>query len=411
MMNTELQEEATAIADSLIRFIDREVLPLEREHKDLLASERTIYGADGRFTEEVIALRRKVRMRSAELGFYNLFSPEELGGGGLGAQAALTIQERMNAEYGPGRTLIHAVVLPSSFTNGLSPVLRHLDPAVLARYRDDLASGNKTMCFGLSEPDAGSDVFAMKTRAVRDGDAWLLTGTKQWITNAPYADLAMIFAVTDEARARERKGGISGFLVDTKALGFSVPSVIPTMGHLGAEIGIITLDGVRVCDSHRLGELDKGLQVALGGVSTGRLSMAGTCVGMARWALAQALEYAKVRKTFGRPIAEHQAVQFMLAESAMDIYAAKCMALNCAERVDAGDPAVKEVSMVKAFATEMLNRVMDRCIQIHGAMGLTNELRLEAGFRQARTLRIPDGTAEIQRRTIAGRLLAGDSAL
>lgn len=411
MSTTELYEEAAVVADSLIRFVEREVVPLEREHRALLASERTIYDVDGRFTAPILALRRQIRMRSAELGFYNLFAPEELGGGGLGAQAALVIQERLNAQYGPARPLIHSVVLPSSFTNGLSPVLRHLDPEVLEGYRDDLASGAKTMCFCLSEPDAGSDVFAMKTRAHRDGDDWLLTGTKQWITNAPYADLAMVFAVTDEGLARERLGGISGFLVDTKTSGFSVPSVIPTMGHLGAEIGIVTLDAVRVSDSHRLGELDKGLSVALGGVSVGRLSMAGTCVGLARWALEQALDYAKVRKTFGRPIADHQAIQFMLAESAMDIYAAKSMAQNCAARVDMGEPAIKEVSMTKAFATEMLNRVMDRCIQIHGAMGLTNELRLEAGFRLARTLRIPDGTAEIQRRTVAGRLLAGDTNL
>ncbi|HMM73567.1 MAG TPA: acyl-CoA dehydrogenase, partial [Rhodocyclaceae bacterium] len=242
----------------------------------------------------------------------------------------------------------------------------------------------------------------------RDGDHWVLNGTKQWITNAPYADYAMIFAVTDEALARERKGGITGFFVETSAAGFSVPSVIPTMGHLGAEIGIVTLDNVRVHDSHRLGPVDKGLSVALGGVNVGRLGMAGTCVGLARWALDQATEYAKVRKTFGRPIADHQAVQFMLAESAMDIYAAKTMAHDCALRVDRGERATKELSMTKAFATEMLNRVMDRCIQVHGAMGLTNELRLEAGFRLARMMRIPDGTAEIQRRTIAGRLLSGD---
>lgn len=403
-----VSEEIEAVGDSLIRFIDREVVPLERENADVLSSERTIYGADGRFTERVLQLRRKVRMRSAELGFYNLFGAEELGGGGLGAQAALSIQERLNRHCGPGRTLVHTVVLPSPFTNGLSPVLRHLDPAVLDKYRDGLASGEKTMCFGLSEPDAGSDVLGMKTRATRDGDHWVLNGTKQWITNAPYADYAMIFAVTDEALARERKGGITGFFVETSTAGFSVPSVIPTMGHLGAEIGIVTLDNVRVHDSHRLGPVDKGLSVALGGVNVGRLGMAGTCVGLARWALEQATEYAKVRKTFGRSIADHQAIQFMLAESAMDIYAAKTMAHDCAMRVDRGERATKELSMTKAFATEMLNRVMDRCIQVHGAMGLTNELRLEAGFRLARMMRIPDGTAEIQRRTIAGRLLSGD---
>lgn len=221
----------------------------------------------------------------------------------------------------------------------------------------------------------------------------------------------MVFAVTDEALARERKGGITGFFIDTRQDGFSVPSVIPIMGHLGAEIGIVSLDGVRVPDSHRLGAQDKGLSVAIGGVNVGRLAMAGTCVGLARWALDQAIAYAKVRKTFGKPIAEQQAIQFMLAESAMDIYAAKSMAQNCAARIDDSALSVKEVSMTKAFSTEMLNRVMDRCMQVHGAMGLTNELRLEEGYRLARTMRIPDGTAEIQRRTVAARLLAGDTEL
>jgi len=410
-MSYAIPEETVAIGDSLIRFVEREVEPLEQEYRELLSTERSVYGPDGRFVDDVLALRKRVRMRSAELGFYNLFGPESIGGDGLGAQAALALQERLNQHCGPGRLLVQTVVLPSPFTNGLTPVLQHMAPETLAQYRDVLASGEKTLCFGLSEPDAGSDVFAMKTRAVRDGDDWILTGTKQWITNAPYADYAMIFAVTDEALAKQRKGGITGFFVPTSAAGFSVPSVIPIMGHLGAEIGIVSLDGVRVPDNHRLGETNRGLAVAIGGVSVGRLAMAGTCVGLARWALDQALAYSKVRKTFGQPIAEQQAIQFMLADSAMDIYAAKSMAQSCAAKIDDGATCIKEVSMVKAFSTEMLNRVMDRCIQIHGAMGLTNELRLEEGYRLARTIRIPDGTGEIQRRTVASRMLAGDTQL
>ena len=413
-MDYTLPSDWVEIGDSLIRFIDREVAPLEHEHRALLASERTLYAEDGRYAPAVTELRRKVRMRSAELGFYTAFSAEELGGGGLGAQAAAYIQERLNAHVGPSRHLIQTVVLPSPFTNGLSPVLKHLAPAVLEDYRNALASGDKTMCFGLSEPDAGSDVFGMRTRAVRksdgDGDHWVISGTKQWITNAPYADYAMIFAVTDDEKARAHRGGITGFFVHTDTPGFTVPSVIPTMGHLGADIGIVTLDQVRVPDTHRLGPVDKGLSVALDGVNAGRLSMAASCLGLARWALAQALAYAKVRKTFGQPISEHQAVQIMLAECGMDIYATKTMIQHCAWLVDQGRPATKEVSIVKASSTEMLCRVMDRCMQIHGGMGLTNELRLEAGFRFARTMRIPDGTSEIQRRTIARRLLDGDTA-
>ena len=408
-MNFDVPSEWVDFGDALIRFIDREVAGLEYEHRALLASERTIYTDEGRYTPTVLALRRQVRMRSAELGFYTALAAESLGGGGLGTQAAVYIQERLNAHCGPERHLVQTVVLPSPFTNGLSPVLRHMDPAVLATCHESLASGDKTMCFGLSEPDAGSDVFGMRTRAVRDGDHWIISGTKQWITNAPYADYAMIFAVTDEEKARAHRGGITGFFLPTRTAGFSVPSVIPIMGHLGADIGIVTLDNVRVPDNHRLGPVGQGLSVALDGVNAGRLSMAASCVGLARWALDQALAYAQVRKTFGHAIADHQAVQFMLAECAMDIYACKSMVRHCAWLVDSGQPATKEVSIVKASATEMVGRVMDRAIQIHGGMGLTNELRLEAGYRWARTMRIPDGTSEIQRRNIARRLLDGDT--
>ncbi len=410
-MDFTIPEEITAVGDALVRFIDREVVPLEDEHRELLTNERHLFGPDGRWTDEVRALKRRVRMRSAELGFYNLFGPESIGGGGLGALAAVAIQERLNAHCGPERALVHSVVLPSPFTNGLSPVFAHMDRAVFERYREGLASGDKTSCFCMSEPDAGSDVYAMKTVAERDGDGWVISGTKQWITNSPYADYAMVFAVTDKEAARNRRGGVTGFFVDTRAPGYSVTSVIPLMGHLGFDIGIVNFDRVRVADDHRIGPVDRSLSVALDGVSVGRLSMAGSCIGLAKWALSMATGYAKTRRTFGRPIAEHQAVQFLLADSAMDIYAAKCMTQNCAWRIDQGLPAIKEVSMVKAFGTEMLSRVMDRCMEVHGAMGLTNELRLEAGLRYARITRVPDGTSQIQRRTVASRLLDGDDAL
>lgn len=408
-MDFTIPEEVTAVGDALIRFVDREVVPLEQAHRELLDNERNLFGPDGRYTAKVLELKRQVRMRSSELGFYNLFGPAALGGEGLGAIAAVAINERLFAHCGPDRPLIHNVVLPSPFTSGLSPVFTSMDPTVFDRYRNGLASGDKTACFALSEPDAGSDVYAMKTVAERDGDEWVITGTKQWSTNAPYADHAMVFAVTDKELASRRQGGITGFFVDTSSPGYAVPSVIPLMGHQGFDIGIVTMDRVRVRDDHRLGPVGAGLSVGLAGVSVGRLAMAGLCVGLAQWALDQATAYAKLRKTFGRPIAEHQAVQFMLAECAMDIYAAKCMMQNCAWRIDQGQPSAMQVSMVKAYGTEMLGRVVDRCMEVHGAMGLTNELRLEAAYRFARILRIPDGTSEIQRRTIATRLLAGDA--
>ena len=410
-MDFTIDPDTVAIAEAVLRFVEREVLPLQERHHDLLGSERTLFDATGRYVPEVLALRQQVRKRSAELGFYTLFGDEKLGGGGQGAQVMAHVQEVLNHRVGPAQPLVQTVVLPSPFTNGLSPVLRHLNPEVLDRHRDGIASGDKTLCFGLSEPDAGSDVFGMKTRAVRDGDEWVLTGTKQWITNSPYADYAMVFALTDPEAAARHKGGVTGFFVDTRTPGFTVPRVINTMGHLGGDTGVVVLDGVRVRDEYRLGEVGRGLAVAMDGVNAGRMGMAASCLGLARWALDQAVEYAKVRKTFGVPIADHQAIQLMLADSAMDVYAAKAMIQNCAWRLDSGQASTAQVSMVKAFSTEMLGRVMDRSIQIHGGMGLTNELRLEEGYRFARVMRIPDGTGEIQRRTIARQLLTGQADL
>ncbi|VVT01081.1 acyl-CoA dehydrogenase family protein [Hoeflea sp. EC-HK425] len=406
MNRTQVDDEIIAIGDSLLRFLEREVAPLEDANRELLATDRTIYDERGYFVEEVAALRRTVRMRSAEQGFYTMFGPEEIGGGGLGPVAAVYLNALLAEASGPGRVLVHPVVVPSPFTNGLSPVLTALGEDQRARFLPGLASGEKTLCFALSEPDAGSDVFGMKSRAVRDGDDWIITGTKQWITNGPYADYVMVFAVTDPELASQRKGGITGFFVETASAGFSVASTIPVMGHLGAEIGILSFDGVRVPDVQRLGEAGQGLKVAMKGVNTGRLGLSATCIGLARWALNQALDYAKVRKTFGKPIGEHQAVQILLAESALDIYSAETMLMDCASKLEKGVRSIAETSMVKLHCTEAANRVFDRCIQVHGGMGLTNELRLEEGYRFTRSMRIPDGTSEIQRRTIARELLA-----
>lgn len=412
MADFSVDEEIKDISSSLLTFIDREVVPLEEEHSDLLLNERHRYQEDGTYAPKVRELRQQVRRASAEAGFYTLFGSEELGGAGLGAQAVAHIQEELNRHVGPGRTLVTDVVMPSPFTNGLTPILDHVPAAVLDEHLAGIAAGEVNLCFGLSEPDAGSDVFSMKTRAVRDGDDWILNGTKQWITNAPYADHAMIFAVTDpEAVARRDGSGFTGFFVDCSAPGYEVTSAIPVMGHLGGEVGIIALDDVRVPGSHVIGEVDKGLSVAMMGVGTGRMSMAASCVGLARWALERSVAYAHERKTFGQPIGEHQAVQLMLADMSMDIYAAKSMVRHCAWLIEQSAALpTRQVSSVKAFSTEMLFRTMDRAIQVHGAMGLTNELRIEEGFRFARTMRIPDGTGEIQRRTIARKLLKGDLA-
>jgi acyl-CoA dehydrogenase len=406
-LDFDIPEDVRMVGDGLLRFVEQEVEPLERANADLLSNHRMTYGEDGRYAPRLLELRRQVRMKSAAAGYYTMLGDEALGGGGLGAVAGVYLQQLLARACGPARHLINHVVMPSPFTNGLSPVLTFASEALKAEILPAIASGEKTLCFALSEPDAGSDVQAIRTRARRDGDDWVLDGAKQWITNSPYADYAVVFAAADPTAEDRRSRKITAFLVETRAPGFEVTGVIPLMGEAGGDTGMISLNGVRVPDARRLGEVGKGLSVAMHGINNGRLGMAATCIGFAEWGLALATDYAKTRRTFGKPIGEHQAIQFLLADSAMDVFAAKNMLMNCAWRLDEDRPSRGEIAMVKCFATEALFRVMDRCIQVHGAMGLTNELRLEAGFRFARIMRIPDGTAEIQRRTIAAELLKG----
>jgi len=404
ILDLRIPDDIQLVGEGLLSFIDAEVVPLEKANADLLRNERNLYGADGRYSPEVLQLRKQIRMKSAQAGYYTALGAAELGGGGLGPLAAAHLHELLARTYGPSRTLIHFVVVPSAFTNALTPVLKFLQPAAKEQFLPAIASGERTLCFGLSEPDAGSDVLAMKTTAVRDGDHWVLRGTKQWITNSPYADHAIIFAVTEPAKAGIRKE-ITAFFVDTRSSGFDVTSIIRVMGHLGGETGIIALDDVRVPDAHRLGEIGGGMTVAMTGVNAGRIGLAASCVGYAQWALALAVDYSKSRRTFGRPICEHQAVQVHLAEAAMDIYTARSTVLNCAWRLSEGSEARAEIAIAKAYCTEMLGRVVDRCMQVHGGMGMTNEVGLEALYRWARPMRIYDGTAEIQRRTIAMELI------
>ncbi|MFO1189074.1 MAG: acyl-CoA dehydrogenase, partial [Alphaproteobacteria bacterium] len=225
------------------------------------------------------------------------------------------------------------------------------------------------------------------------------------------ADYVIVFAVTDADAAAKRRGGISTFLVPTDAKGFAIESVIKMYGHIGGDEGILAFDNVRIEPHQLVGELHKGFGIGLLGVSLGRVYNMGRAVGLARWALEKAVAYAKVRQTFGQPISEYQGVMFPLAESAMEIHAAHVMSLNCAQLLDRGLPAVKEMSMAKAFAVEAAARAIDRAIQTHGAIGFTNELGLTEAFAAVRKVNVADGTNEIMRRTIAQRLLKGDTDL
>ena len=272
-----------------------------------------------------------------------------------------------------------------------------------------MMAGEASMCFGLSEPGAGSDAAALATRAVPDGNAWRITGRKIWTSNSPVADYCIVFAITDPARASARKGGISAFLVPTSSPGFEVQRIIKLFGHIGGDEAELRLEDVRVEPWQLVGDLHQGFAAALYGVSLGRIYNSARAVGYGRWALEKALDYAQTRKAFDKPIADYQGVTFPLAESATELHAAHLMGLNVATLLDRGEAAVKELSMTKAFSVQVAYRAVDRAMQTHGAMGFTNEVGLHHAWHSLRIVNVADGTNEILNRSIVQRLLRGDT--
>jgi len=405
----EYPEDLKAILDGVRTFIRREVLPRHEKHERLLTNHRTLYMEDGRFTPAVWDLIGEVRRASAKAGFYSLCAPTEIGGGGFGLVAYFAVWEEIFRSTGMKNWLGHHML--SHWAKGPSPVLREMTEEAKQRYLPGLMAGETTMCFGLSEPGAGSDAAMLKTRAVADGDGWRLNGSKIWTTNSPHADYVVVFAVTDPERAAQRAGGISTFLVPTKSKGFVIEKVIRMWGSPGGDEAVLHFDDIRLEPCHLVGKLHRGFATAMLGVNLGRIYNSARVVGIGRWALEMALDYTKIRKTFDKPISEYQGVTFPLAESAMQIHAAHLMSLNVAQLIDRGLPAVKELSMTKAFAVEAGVKAIDRVIQTHGAIGMTNEMFLTDAYITMRKINVADGSNEILRRQIVRQLLGGDTAL
>jgi len=391
------------VLEGLRSFVDSEVVSRHERQRDLLDDPRQRYGADGLYTPAVLEQIRQVRMASAAAGYYTMFVPSELGGGGLGSEALYRVWEDLYHHFGPQRWLMSSAV--AHWARGPSHVLGHASDEARRTALPGLLSGDTSMCFAMSEPDAGSDARRMRTRAEPDGDDWLLTGSKIWVTNGPYAQYAVVFARVEGGGA---SGGISAFLVPTDSPGFRAEGSIRMFGDIGSDEAVLHLDGVRVGPEMVLGEIGAGFAIAMAGVASGRIYNSARAVGLARWALETGIAYAQGREAFGKPIAAHQGVSFPLAESAMEVHAAHLVGLNCALLLDRGHPATKELSMSKAFSTEVAVRAIDRVIQAHGAIGFTNELGLADAYHAVRKARVADGTSEILRRSIAERLFRGD---
>ncbi|WP_334163371.1 acyl-CoA dehydrogenase family protein [Phenylobacterium sp.] len=384
-MDFELSEEHRMLKDLVARFVRDELMPLEA---GVMAREAE-GGGLGLAPEEHARLDKV----AGELGLFGLDAPEDVGGSDLPMTAMVGVEEEI------GRCVTPYTLPPDS--PNLRMLMQTVNERQRAAYLAPYVAGETVSAIGISEPGAGSDPAAMTTRAVRDGDDWIINGRKIWITRAQDADFTILMAVTDpEKKAR---GGITAFLVDRGTPGFNVLRRIPMVG--GQYTYEIALEDCRVEGWKLLGQEGAGFAPMQTRLGTRRIQMAAWSVGMAQRALDMVVEYAPQRKTFGAPLSERQAIQFWVAEAATKIHATRLMTYDCAWKLDQGRDVRNEISMIKWYATEMAYETVDRAMQAFGAMGVTKELPLALMQAKLRTMRIYDGPTEIHKWVVARNLL------
>ena len=332
----------------------------------------------------------------AELGFYGMLVPEQHGGCDIGYVAAALVLEEIGVADAACSTIV-------SVTNsvGCMPLLQYGTAQQQRDFLSPLARGEKLAAFCLTEPQAGSDASGLKTRAERQGDSYVLNGTKQFITSGKNADLAIVFAVTDPAAG---KRGISAFVVPTDTPGYRVASVEAKMGQRASDTCQIVFEHCSIPADNLLGDEGQGYKIALGNLEGGRIGIAAQCIGIARAALEAATLYSREREAFAKPLSEHQAVAFKLADMATQIAAARQLTLHAAALKDAGEPCLSEASMAKLFASEMGERVCSDAIQIHGGYGYLQDFPVERYYRDVRACQIYEGTSEVQKMVISRAL-------
>jgi butyryl-CoA dehydrogenase len=333
-----------------------------------------------------------------EVGAMGIVVPERWGGAGMDYISLAVALEEIAAGDGATSTVVS---VQNSVVCG--PIAAFGDDLQKERYLRPLASGAKLGCVCLTEPQAGSDAAALAARACQSGAEFVLDGVKQFITSGKHADVAIVFAVTDKAAGKK---GISAFIVDTASPGYSVSRLEDKLGQRASDTAQVTLEGCRVPAANLLGGEGEGYRIALANLEAGRIGIAAQAVGMARAAFEAALVYAGERSAFGKPIAEHQAVAFRLADMATDIEVARQMVWHAASLRDAGEPCLKEASMAKLFASEMAERVCSAAIQTHGGYGYVTDFPVERIYRDVRVCQIYEGTSDIQRLVISRALLS-----
>ena len=379
-MDFELNEEEQMLQQVVRDFAENEVRPIAAE-----------IDREGRFPVDTIR-------KAAELGLTGINVPEQYGGAGLSSLATvIAIEEISRCCAATG------VILSVNNSLVCDPLLRFGNEEQKQRILRPLASGEKLGCFGLTEPQAGSDASNLQTVARRDGDDYIINGQKVWITNARDADWALVFCVSER---EDKHHGITAFMISKETPGFSAGKHEEKMGIRAAVSAALHLENCRVPATNRIGEEGDGFKVAMATLDGGRIGIAAQAVGIAQGAYESALEYAKQRTAFGHPVAEFQAIQFMLSDMVTEIEAARLLTYRAAMAKDSGKRYSKEASMAKLFASETAMKHTIKAVQIHGGYGYSKEFPVERAMRDAKITEIYEGTSEIQRLVIAHSLLS-----
>jgi butyryl-CoA dehydrogenase len=377
--DVELTEEQRLVQRTAREFAMNEVLPRAAEIDET-----------ARYPNELV---RKL----AELGFMGMYVPDVYGGAGLDVVSYVIAMEEVNracASTGVIMSVANSLVCDPILQSGNDEQRRRLLPS--------LARGAQHGCFALSEPQSGSDAAGLRTTARRDGDGWIIDGTKNFITNGARADVAVLFALTDPPK---RHHGITAFLAERRRSPFTVAKEERKLGIRGSDTVQLVFDGCRVPDENRLGEIGEGFKIAMRTLDGGRIGIAAQAVGIARACLEDSTAYAKQREAFGRPIADFQAIQWMLADMATEIDAARLLTLRAAFLKDQREPYTAAAAMAKLFASDVAVRAARNCVQIFGGYGYIRDFPAERHYRDAKITEIYEGTSEIMKLVIAEDLL------
>jgi len=376
-MDFELPEELCLLQQTVRRFVDRELIPIEMSSRE--------------GTELKPEIRQMLESKAKELGLWMMEVPEEYGGMGLSHLGVVVVHEEL------GRTVCLPPRGPGIFGPEVRPILYTLRPDQKDQYLYPVLRGEKFAAFAQTEPDAGTDPGMMRTTAVRQGDTYVVNGTKRFISHADRADFFQLVAATD--RSKGSRGGLSMFLVDKATPGVTVSRAIQKM--MGDKTYEIVFDDVRVPVANRIGEEGEGMRLAQTWITTGRLYQASRCLGIAQRCVDLAASYAEQRVTFGQKLRDRQAVQFAIADSFMEHQLGQAYVHRAAWKADRGELPRHESYIAKVFCTELGFRAADRCMQIHGGMGLTEEMPIARMWRDSRSLMITEGAVEVMRATLA----------